>query len=158
NAQGTNTGNGIWYTGDFDTVDQVVACGIQQHLVDPSRIFVTGASAGGLQSTWMAYARSGYVAANPPISGGIFGYNGFCLAPVSDREDPSNVPSAIVTHGAPGQDVYGTADFSASSAAYEADVAAKGGFSVDCNTGGGHVSGPPGICPAIWQFFENHPF
>jgi len=44
------------------------------------------------------------------------------------------------------------------SAAYEADIKTKGGISIDCNTGGGHVSGPPLICPAIWQFFQDHPF
>jgi hypothetical protein len=157
NKQGTDTGNAVWYTGDFDTTDQVVACALQQNLIDPRRIFVTGASAGGLQATWMAYARSGYVAATAPISGGLAGADGFYAAPTTSPQDPTNVPSSIVTHGAEGSDVY-VIDFAVASAAYEADIASKGGFSVDCNTGGGHVSGPPQICPAIWQFFEDHPF
>jgi hypothetical protein len=157
NMQGTNTGDGVWYTGDFATADQVVACAIAQNWIDSRRIYTTGDSAGGLQATWMAYARSGYIAAVGPLSGGLTGTNGFYLDPTSMPQDPSNVPSAIVTHGAEGVDVVGI-DFAIASAAYEADIAAKGGFSVDCNTGGGHVSGPPQICPAIWQFFQDHPF
>jgi hypothetical protein len=157
NKQGTDTGNGVWYTGDFDTADQVVACAIQQHRIDPNRIYATGDSAGGLQATWMAYARSGYLAAVAPLSGGLIGQNGFYAAPTTSPQDPSNVPAALVTHGALGSDTY-VIDFAVASANYEADIAAKKGFSVDCNTGGGHVSGPPQICPAIWQFFQDHPF
>ncbi len=153
NKQGTDTGDGVWYTGDFATADQVVACALQQKWLDPRRIFTTGDSAGGLQSAWMAYARSGYLAAVAPLSGGILGANGFYLAPTTSPQDPTNVPAAIVTHGAAGVDVY-EVDFAVASAAYEADIAAKGGFSLDCNTGGGHVSGPPQICPGIWQDFS----
>ena len=157
NKQGTDTGNGVWYTGDFDTADQVVACAIQQKWIDTRRIYTTGDSAGGLQATWMAYARSGYIAATAPLSGGLAGQAGFYAAPTTSPQDPTNVPSALVTHGAEGVDVV-VIDFAVASANYEADIASKGGFSVDCNTGGGHVSGPPVICPAIWQFFEDHPF
>jgi hypothetical protein len=157
NKQGTDTGDAVWYTGDFDTADQVVACAIQQKWTDTRRIYTTGDSAGGLQATWMAYARSGYIAATAPLSGGLIGEDGFYAAPTSSPQDPTNVPSAIVTHGAVGVD-FVEVDFAIASAAYEADISAKGGFSVDCNTGGGHVSGPPVICPAIWQFFEDHPF
>lgn len=157
NKQGTDTGDNVWFTGDFGTADQVVACALQQHRIDPRRIYTTGDSAGGLQAVWMAYARSGYLAAVAPLSGGLVGQGGFYAAPVNSPQDPSHVPAALVTHGAEGVDVV-VVDFAVASAAYEADVASKGGFSVDCNTGGGHVSGPPQICPAIWQFFEDHPF
>ncbi len=63
----------------------------------------------------------------------------------------------MATHGATGVDVVGI-DFAVASAAWEADIAKRDGFSMDCNTGGGHVSGPPAISPAIWQFFQDHPF
>jgi hypothetical protein len=149
NGQGTNTGDGVWFTGDFNTADQVVACAIQQLHINTRRIFTTGGSAGALQAAWMAYARSGYIAAAAPISGGIL------VAPA--LQDPSNVPSAMAIHGAPGVDVV-VLDFAQASATYEADIAKRGGFSLDCNTGGGHISGPPQISPAIWQFFEDHPF
>jgi hypothetical protein len=156
-GSGTNTGDGVWYTGDFATADQVVACAIQQNRVDPRRIYAMGASAGALQTTWMSYARSGYLAGVATLSGGLTGAGGFSLDPTSTPQDPSNVPAALVTHGAPGVDVVGI-DFAQASAAWEADIATKHGFSVDCNTGGGHVSGPPQICPAIWQFFQDHPY
>jgi poly(3-hydroxybutyrate) depolymerase len=158
NHQGTNTGNGVWYTGDFATADEVVACAIAHNRIDPRRIYATGDSAGGLQTTWMAYARSGYIAAVGPLSGGLTGASGYYLDPINAPQDPTNVPAALVTHGAQGMDVVAGYDFAVSSAAYEADIAAKAGFSVDCNTGAGHVSGPPQICPAIWRFFQDHPF
>ena len=91
------------------------------------------------------------------LSGGIIGEDGFYAAPTTSPQDPSNVPAALVTHGEVGSDVY-IVDFAVASADYENDIAAKNGFSVDCNTGGGHAGGAPQICPAIWQFFVDHPF
>jgi hypothetical protein len=49
NGRGTTTGT-IWYTGDLEAADQLVACGIEQGLVDTTRIHVAGYSAGGLQT------------------------------------------------------------------------------------------------------------
>lgn len=146
---GTNTGDFVWYTDDFLTADQVVACAIDQLHIDTRRIYTTGASAGALQAAWMSYSRSGYIAAAAPISGGIV------IPPMI--QDSTNVPAAMAIHGAPGLDVV-VIDFASASATWEADVAKRGGFSMDCNTGGGHVGGPPAICPAIWQFFQDHPF
>jgi hypothetical protein len=148
---GTNTGDAVWYTGDFTTADQVVACAISQFQIDTSRIYVTGASAGGLQATWMSYVRSGYIAAAASLSGGAIASTPTTL------QDSTSVPAAMAIHGAEGTDVV-VLDFAVASATWEADVAKKGGFSMDCNTGGGHVSGPPAILPGIWQFFEDHPF
>jgi hypothetical protein len=149
NGMGTDTGDAVWFTGDFTTADQVVACAIQQLKINTRRIFTTGASAGALQAVYMAFARSGYIASVAPISGGV-------IVPPA-YQDPSNVPSAMVIHGAPGLDVV-IIDFASASATYESDIAMSHGFSMDCNTGGGHVGGPPAICPGIWQFFEDHPF
>jgi predicted esterase len=146
---GTNTGDLVWYTDDFLTADEVVACAIQELHIDTRRIFTTGGSAGALQAAWMSYSRSGYIAAAAPISGGV-------VAP-PQVQDPSNVPAAMAIHGAAGSDVV-VIDFANASATWEADVKKRGGFAMDCNTGGGHISGPPQICPAIWQFFQDHPF
>jgi poly(3-hydroxybutyrate) depolymerase len=148
-GQGTTTNNKVWYTGDFEPADQVVACAIEQLHVSTRQIYVSGASAGGLQAVYMAYARSGYIAAAAPLSGGYL----FSVM----QQDPSNMPAAMATHGAQGTDVV-IIDFAQASAKWEADVKAKGGFAIDCNTGGGHVSGPPQIGPAIWQFLKDHPF
>jgi poly(3-hydroxybutyrate) depolymerase len=154
-TQGTNTGDNVWYTGDFALADQILACGIEQKRVDPCRVYTSGASAGGLQTTWMAYARSGYIAAAASLSGGMDGAGGFNLDP--PPQDATNTVPALAIHGAEGMDVV-VIDFAVASAAWEADVAKRGGFSIDCNTGGGHVSGPPQVSPSMWQFFRDHPF
>src|SRR5579863_1580260 len=112
---GTDTGDAVWFTDDFLTADQVVACAIQQLHIDTRRIFTTGASAGALQATWMAYARSGYIAAAAPISGGLTGLGGFYEDP--PPQDTSNTPAAMAIHGAPGLDVV-VLDFAVSSAAW----------------------------------------
>jgi hypothetical protein len=154
---GTNTGDAVWYTGDFAVADQVVACAIQSLHIDTKQIFVTGASAGALQATWMSYVRSGYIAAAVTLSGGLDELSaGASLTPTT-LQDPSNVPSIMAVHGAKGSDVV-IIDFAVASASWEADIASKHGFSMDCNTGGGHVSGPPQILPGVWQFMEDHPF
>jgi hypothetical protein len=150
-ASGTSTGNNVWYTGDFVTADEVVACAIAELKIDTRRIYVMGDSAGGLETVWMSYSRSGYIASVATLSGGVTG-----LQPTT-YQDPTNVPPALVVHGKAGSDVVGI-DFAIASASWEADIRAAGGFSMDCNTGGGHVSGPPAIDPGIWQFFVDHPF
>ena len=68
----------------------------------------------------------------------------------------TNVPAAMVVHGAPGSDVV-VIDFAQASAAYEADIKKKAGFSIDCNHGGGHMI-PTGISPSTWTFMKDHPF
>jgi poly(3-hydroxybutyrate) depolymerase len=150
NRKGTNTGNGVWYTGDFDTTDEVIACAIQQLHVDTSRIHAAGFSAGGLQTTRMSYDRSGYLASVVTYSGGTSGFG------AGTPQDPGNVPAAMVVHGAPGSDVV-VIDFAQASAAFEADIMKRGGFSIDCNHGGGHMI-PTGIAASTWTFMEDHPF
>ncbi|MES1207318.1 MAG: hypothetical protein ABUS79_15380, partial [Pseudomonadota bacterium] len=150
NRMGTNTGNGVWYTGDFQTADEVVACAIQQLHIDTRRIYASGFSAGGLQSTRMAYDRSGYLAAVVPYSGGLTGFGAGTL------QDPSHVPAAMVVHGASGSDVV-VIDFAQASASYETDMKKKGGFAIDCNHGGGHMI-PSGVPASTWNFMKAHPY
>src|SRR6185436_359148 len=92
NGTGTNTGNGVWYTGDFDVSDEIVACAVEQLHIDTRHIHTAGMSAGGLQTTWMAYARSSYIASAVPYSGG--------LTRALTLQDAGNVPAAMVVHGA----------------------------------------------------------
>ena len=55
---------GVWYdVGDLKYADQIVACAVQNHNIDPRRIYVTGCSAGGLMAGAMTLQRSKYVAA-----------------------------------------------------------------------------------------------
>lgn len=146
---GMNTGNNVWYTGDFEMADQILACAVEQQDVDPRRVYTGGCSAGGLQASAMVYARSSYLAAAMPNSGGtVFRYA---------LEDSSHVPALIATHGAMGSDVV-VIDFSTTTATQVKDIAAKGGFAVQCDHGGGHCRSPTAVKNAQWDFLKAHPF
>lgn len=151
--KGDNTGNNVWYTGDFEMADQLLACAAMQLNIDPHRVYTGGCSAGGLQASAMVYQRSSYIAAAMPNSGG----NIEQYAMLYKLEDPKHVPAVITTHGAPGQDVV-VIDFSVTSAAQVKDIASKGGFAVDCNHGGGHCGSPQNVKAAQWHFLKDHPF
>jgi hypothetical protein len=150
-----NTGDNVWYTSDGAFADQAVACAIQQLHSDPRRIHTAGYSAGGLQTVWMWYARSGYIASVISYSGGAAFIN------TAAMQDPSNIPAAIAAHGAAGSDALGV-DFAMASATWEATIKMDGGFSIDCNDGGNHLAffqtRAPGLQPVAWKFFQDHPF
>jgi dienelactone hydrolase len=150
---GTNTGDNVWYTGDVATADEVVACAIQNQKIDPRRIHVGGYSAGGLQTTYQWFARSGYVASVMTYSGGDTAIN---KAPM---QDPSHVPPALVTHGGAGKDTF-IIDFAQTSATWETDIKGMGGFAIDCDDGGAHtdILNRAKIAPNATQFFLDHPY
>jgi len=154
---GINTGNGVWYTDDFKMADEILACAVQQLNIDTRRVYAAGCSAGGLQVGAMLYARSSYLAAVMPNSGGTIFAREFAF-------DSSHVPSLITTHGALGTDVF-IIDFSQTSATEDKDVASHassssppGGYVADCNHGGGHCAAPVDDIAAQWQFCKDHPF
>jgi poly(3-hydroxybutyrate) depolymerase len=146
---GTYTGPFVWYQDDFLMADQILACAIEQLNIDTRRIYAAGCSAGGLQTTVMAYVRSGYLAAVMPNSGGTF--------TPPELQDPEHVPAVITTHGAPGQDRV-VIEFAETSANLVRDIAAKGGFAVNCNHGLGHCRAPAEVIAAQWQFLKDHPY
>ena len=84
---GTNTGDAVWYTGDFDWADFIIACAIQQLNIDTRHIHAGGYSAGALQTATMFYSRSGYLAS----VGGLFGR----------RRLPCDEPGPLQPHGGP---------------------------------------------------------
>lgn len=141
------SGTAIFCTGDFDVMDQYVACGVMNRHVDPHRIFTAGCSAGGLMATAMAMDRSEYIAAAAPNSGGVT-FGGMFSS--------DHTPPLMTIHGAPGSDVVGV-DFSQTSATADMLFKQHGGFAIDCNTGGGHCGGA-GLAPDAWTFFQAHPF
>jgi predicted esterase len=141
------SGDGVWYMGDFAMADQILACAVQQLNIDTRRIYSAGCSAGGLATGGMAYARSSYLAAVMPNSGGVV---------FAGTLQNSHVPAVITTHG-------GTSDmvvvsFATTSATLDNDIKAKGGFVVDCNHGGGHCAAPANDIAGQWQFCKDHPF
>jgi hypothetical protein len=151
---GSNTGDFVWYTGDVAQVDEVVACAVQQHRVDPRHIHVLGYSAGALQTVYMWYARSGYVASVLSYSGGDVTID------TTTMQDPSNIPPAVVAHGAMGMDTFATVDFYTASHTWETDIKNVNGFDIDCNDGSTHTDETTRfkIAPEGVQFFLDHPF
>ncbi|MBN1653340.1 MAG: hypothetical protein JXA30_06140 [Deltaproteobacteria bacterium] len=150
---GTNTGNGVFFTGDYEIADQIVACSIEQQLdVDLRRIYTGGHSTGGLQAGCMTFFRSGYLAAAVPSSGGI---TPFCQ-PLT-LQDPNHVPAIMTMHGARGVDVV-IVEFIDTSLGLDQVQVANGGFAIDCDHGGGHEGPPADLRAAAWEFLKAHPF
>lgn len=157
---GANTGNFVWYTGDFKTADEVVACGVQQGLVDPMRIHTSGYSAGGLQCGTMVFQRSGYLASAVCMSGGIISMMDM-LGTMYKFQDASHVPPVVAAHGAQGLD-WIAVDFATCSADLCKRIAAKGGTAINCNDGGDHIMGmitrAGTMGPLGWRWMKETPF
>lgn len=151
NNMGTNTGT-IWYTGDMDAADQLIACGIEKGIVDTARIHVSGYSAGGLETGAFVVGRSNYVASVIVYSGGKpFGVRGAVGA-------GGVVPSMVGAHGAPGSDSLGL-DFGSATPALAKEIANAGGFAIDCNDGGSHIQiSRLGLGGKARDFFKAHPW
>lgn len=141
------SGTMIFDTGSFLLTDQIYACAVKNHNVDPSRVYVAGCSAGGLFSACMAANRSSYVAAAVPNSGGF-------VMPMAFEDD--HTPALMTRHGAPGVDVV-IIDFSNSSKTADDAFKNRGGFVVNCNHGGMHCGGSV-LSAQGWEFMKAHPF
>jgi hypothetical protein len=110
----------------------------------------------------MWYGRSGYVASVITYSAGILGM-GINQVPA---QDANNLPAAIVAHGAVGSDITMAGavyrDYASESVAWEMSIKQAGGFSIDCDDGGGHnafsTTRAPGVKPVAFKFFQDHPF
>lgn len=143
------SGTFIWGGGDLPLVDQLVACAIRDHNVDPRRIYTTGCSAGGLFSAALAAQRSQYIAAAATDSGGWLGAVPF---------QSEYTPALMTIHGAPGSDVV-VVDFSVTSATADDGYGSRGGFVVNCNHGGGHCQAwSEGMDHDMWEFLQAHPY
>ncbi len=151
--RGGFTPNGVWYEGtdgeggDLTWADQIVACAVANHNIDPRRSYTTGCSAGGLMAGGLATKRSGYIASATPNSGGII---------VSELEDPARVPAVMTMHG--GTDDTVLVNFGQTSAALDNLIVGAGGFAVDCNHMMGHCLAPEDLRLAAWEFMKAHPF
>ncbi len=141
-----------WYVEDLNIVDQVVACSIKNNNIDPTRIYATGCSAGGLMSGTMGLMRSQYVAAVAPNSGGI---NYLDSRQLSDK---THSPAAFCMHGGSSDMVI--ISFAQASQWFEqqAAMATHPGLLVDCNTNGGHCGAPEDLLADSWTFMKMHPF
>lgn len=141
------SGDLVWGMGDIPVMDQLVACAVKNHNVDPRRIYSMGCSAGGLMTASYATLRSSYVAAAAPNSGGW-------VLPLNFDSD--HTPALMTVHGSPGVDVVAI-DFSDTSASADSGFKQHGGFVIDCNTNGGHCGGSI-LAGDAWTFLQAHTF
>jgi predicted esterase len=146
-GKGDCSGTAAHNMADFDAADQLVACAIKKHGIDPRRIYSAGCSAGGLQTGCMAMVRSSYLAAVAPNSGGI-------VTPQPWQDAHS--PAVMTMHGGSGDMVIVT--FSETSAAFDMQAKTHGSFVINCDHGGGHCAAPDDLKVAYWQFLKDHPF
>jgi hypothetical protein len=147
---GDCSGTGTFSQDDFKIADQIVACVVRDHNIDPRRIYATGCSAGGLFSGCMAIERSSYLAATVPNSGGVtIGYGAI--------QDPTRVPAVMTMHGGPADFVIVT--FSETSHAYDSFMLKHGSpMVINCDHGGGHCGAPGSLYADGWKFMQDHPF
>jgi poly(3-hydroxybutyrate) depolymerase len=146
---GDCSGTGTFALDDFKVVDQIVACAVKNHNIDPKRIYTTGCSAGGLMAGCMAIQRSKYLAATAPNSGGItIGYGTF--------QDLTRMPAVMTMHGSAADNVI--VAFAETSEAYDNYMQEKGAFVINCDHGGGHCGAPAALQASAWQFMKAHPF
>jgi hypothetical protein len=152
NGTGSNTGDFTWYTGDFTTADEILACANQQGLIDVTHIHSAGYSPGSCQTAAMVYSRA-YLASVICYSGGAM-----TMGPLPD---PANHPALLGAHGAVGSDVYGI-DIATNTILLENDLAGKGSFVIDCDDGGDHLTSGParlaGVAAPGWRFLKDHPY
>jgi predicted esterase len=149
-----NTGDDVWYSSDVAFADQAAACAIQQMHLDPQHIHAAGYSAGALQSVYMWFARSGYLASVISYSGGDVTID------ETSFQDAAHAGAALVAHGAVGSDTYDGVDFANASAMWETQIKQAGVLGIDCNDGGMHVdlSRLQSLAPVSLKFFQDHPF
>jgi poly(3-hydroxybutyrate) depolymerase len=147
-AEGDCSGTGAHNIADFKAADQIAACAVKMHGIDPRRIYSTGCSAGGLQTGCMASERSSYLAAAAPNSGGIVGRRQW--------QDASS-PAIFTMHGSQSGDVVIVA-FADTSKTLDTSAKEHGSFVVNCNHNGGHCAASQELHTAAWEFMKAHPF
>jgi hypothetical protein len=152
NGTEMNTGDYTWYTGDFTTADEILACANQQGLIDVTHIHSAGYSPGSCQTAAMVYAR--------PYLASILCYSGGAMT-LGSLPDPKNHPAMLGAHGAVGSDVFGI-DIAVNTILLENDLQSKGSFVIDCDDGGDHIQSVgtrmAGAAGPGWQFFKDHPY
>lgn len=127
---------------DMVFFDDMLKCVGEAFPQDPSRIYVTGMSGGGLMSTFTALHRSKVIAAAAPFSGGY-------LLPFPKSAAPRPF---LASHGGPTDAAYGQ-DFLKLATALIGDLLASGHPVVTCDHGTGH-KWPAAMTAAAWTFLK----
>ncbi|MEM9455571.1 MAG: prolyl oligopeptidase family serine peptidase [Myxococcota bacterium] len=122
---------------DFIFADEIVACAVEQDLVDPQRLTTSGMSAGGIMTSHLV-DRTSYFAGAVSWSGGTPAW--------AQPATPTNETAVMVLHGGPtdlycGEGTESCYDFVQPSESLAAEVAAAGNFSFLCDHQSGHNTG-----------------
>ena len=134
---------------DMLLADEIVACALETHNIDPRRIHTTGMSAGGIQTSALAMARSRYIASAASFSGGVF-------APL-EFDDPDNKFAAMIIHGGDNDIFGGFVNFKNLSTIWFNQLVENGNFTFMCDHGGGH-NVPPNYGADVVNFFFAHAY
>jgi predicted esterase len=141
---------------DFALADEIVACTVEQGLVDPNRLTTSGMSAGGTMTSHLVNY-STYLAGAVSWSGGV---------PTTYQPSmPDNDTAVMVVHGGP-TDAYcgpgalganGCYYFRPPSEVFGANVADAGNFTFMCDHRAGHSAamGQQGAYFLAWSHREN---
>lgn len=128
-------GTGCDRTDDYQVIDELVACAVDQQLVDPERLTISGLSAGGIMTSLELAARD-YWAAGVVWSGGM---------PEGEIFVPAGDAPLAVFHGGT-NDVYcgvgtvGCHSFRPPSEDLAEQQVAAGNFAIVCDHQAGHAA------------------
>ena len=131
---------------DLAFFDDMVTCAQAKLGADPNRVHVTGMSAGGLWSTYLAVFRSQVIASAAPMSGGL----------IADYAVPPRKMPVLVSWGGE-TDQAVDQDFHVFAQNLMSDLEMGGHFYVSCNHRAEHAWHPQ-FTPWVLRFLFDHPF
>ena len=161
-STGTNTGDNVWYTGDINWADFIIACAIKQLNIDtthPRRGLQRRRAANRVP---VVRARSGYLASVALVYSGGVGFPACDAGPVQCPTRRSLGARGATGDGgctgltAPNCDLLATSTIQFESAA----KAAGAPMVIDCDEDQNHFYSQrlTNLAPVAWQFFKDHPF
>jgi predicted esterase len=134
---------------DFILADEIIACAVEQELVDPDRLSIAGFSAGGVMTSHLV-DRVDYFAGAVSFSGGM---------PLPFRPTtPAGDTAVMAIHGGPTDTYCGTGSppgcygFQEPSEALAIEVDNAGDFAFVCNHRAGHT---PSLSPEAAMFMRD---
>jgi dienelactone hydrolase len=130
---------------DVALFDALTATLRSQYDSDPTRLYATGFSAGGLFTSYLTMHRGDVLAATAPFSGGVPSYL---------YSTPEGDVSVMLTWGGDG-DTYGGFDFGDASMDFADDLQGDGHAVILCTHELGH-SLPPGAQANVVAYFNDH--